>query len=214
MRSSTSAISLPVIRWLTVPTSPICQTAGKLKTLTFRSVESAKDSALYNEFIHRYHYLGYKPLTGAQKRYMVYAGNQLLAFLGFGASAWQVADRDRFIDWSSEQRKRNLQLVINNSRYLILPWVKCHNLASHILSIAAKRLPNDWQKQYGYRPVLMETFVHKGRFKGTCYRAANWVHVGQTTGRGKLGGNQPVLPIKHIFLYPLTRNFHTTLADS
>jgi hypothetical protein len=204
----------PTITHASDPQTPICQTAGKLGLLTFRSVEKARDSALYNEFIHRYHYLGYKPLTGAQKRYMVYADSQLLALLGFGASAWQVADRDHFIGWSSEQRKRNLQLVINNSRYLILPWVNCHNLASHILSIAAKRLPDDWQKQYGYRPVLLETFVHKDRFKGTCYRAANWIHVGETTGRGKLGGNQPMLPIKHIFMYPLTRNFRTILADS
>jgi hypothetical protein len=204
----------PMITQASDPQPPISQAAGKLGPLTFSAVESAKDSVLYNEFIHRYHYLGYKALTGAQKRYMVYADNHLLAFLGFGASAWQVADRDRFIGWSSDQRKRNLQLVINNSRYLILPWVKCHNLASHILSIAAKRLPDDWQQQYGYRPVLLETFVHKDRFKGTCYRAANWVHVGQTTGRGKLGGRQTMLPIKHVFLYPLTRDFRRILADN
>ncbi|BBO81786.1 hypothetical protein DSCO28_23520 [Desulfosarcina ovata subsp. sediminis] len=203
----------PAITQLSDPQPPICQAAGKLGPLAFYSVESTKDSALYNEYIHRYHYLGYKPLTGAQKRYMVYASNQLLALLGFGASAWQVADRDRFIGWSGEQRKRNLQLVINNARYLILPWVNCHNLASHILSIAAKRLPDDWHQQYGYRLVLLETFVHKDRFKGTCYRAANWIHVGQTTGRGKLGGRQPMLPIKHVFLYPLNRNFRRILAD-
>lgn len=203
----------PKITRASDPQPPICQAAGKLGPLTFRSVESQKDSALYNEFIHRYHYLGYKPLTGAQKRYMVYADSQLLALLGFGASAWQVADRDRFIGWSGDQRKCNLQLVVNNARYLILPWVKCHNLASRILSIAAKRLPDDWQQQYGYRPVLLETFVHKDRFKGTCYRAANWIHVGQTTGRGKLGGNQPQLPVKHVFLYPLTRNFRSILAE-
>jgi hypothetical protein len=203
----------PAITQLSDPQTPICQAAGQLGPLTFRSVESGKDSALYNEFIHRYHYLGYKPLTGAQKRYMVYADSQLLALLGFGASAWQVADRDRFIGWSSEQRKRNLQLVINNARYLILPWVQCHNLASHILSIAAKRLPDDWQQQYGYRPVLLETFVHKDRFKGICYRAANWTYVGQTTGRGKLGGNRPRLPVKHVFIYPLNRKFRSILAD-
>ena len=97
---------------------------------------------------------------------MVYAGDRLLAVLGFGASAWKVADRDRFIGWSAPQRRRNLQLVVNNARYLILPWVDCHNLASRILSIAAKRLADDWQQHYGFRPVLLETFVNKDRFKG------------------------------------------------
>jgi hypothetical protein len=203
----------PAITRASDPQAPICLGAGQLGPLTFRSVESREDSALYNELIHRYHYLGYKPLTGAQKRYLVFAGNRLLALLGFGASAWQVAGRDRFIGWSGEQRKRNLQFVVNNARYLIPPWVKCHNLASRILSMAAKRLPDDWQQHYGYRPVLLETFVHKDRFNGTCYRAANWIHVGQTSGRGKLGGNQPLLPIKHVFLYPLNRNFRSILAD-
>jgi hypothetical protein len=202
----------PVITRASDPQAPICLGAGQLGPLTFLPVQRREDSLLYNEFIHRYHYLGYKPLTGAQKRYLVFAGKQLLALLGFGASAWQIADRDRFIGWTREQRKRNLQLVVNNARYLILPWVKCHNLASHILSLAAKRLPDDWQQQYGYRPVLLETFVHKDRFRGTCYRAANWLHVGQTTGRGKLGGHRSRLPIKHVFLYPLSRNFRRILT--
>jgi hypothetical protein len=204
----------PEITRASDPQAPICLGAGQLGPLTFRSVESRKDSVLYNELIHRYHYLGYKPLTGAQKRYMVFAGSQLLAVLGFGASAWKVADRDRFIGWSREQRKRNLQFVVNNARYLILPWVNCHNLASHILSIAAKRLPDDWQQQYGLRPLLLETFVYKDRFNATCYRAANWIHVGQTTGRGKLGrSKRGALPIKHIFLYPLHPNFRNILSN-
>lgn len=196
------------------PKVPICLGAGKLGDLTFRPVQSPKDSHLYNELIHRYHYLGYKPLTGAQKRYMVFAGDRLLAVLGFGASAWKVADRDRFIGWSAPQRRRNLQLVVNNARYLILPWVNCHNLASRILSIAAKRLADDWQQQYGFRPVLLETFVNKDRFKGTCYRAANWTYVGQTKGRGKLDKtNRCLLPVKLIFVYPLHRNFRQILAS-
>ncbi len=197
------------------PQPPICLSAGKLGRLRLRCVKSRQDSALYNEFIHRYHYLGYKPLTGAQKRYMVYAGDQLLAVMGFGASAWKVADRDRFIGWSVQRRQSHLHLIVNNARYLILPWVKCRNLASRILSMATKRLPDDWFDEYGYRPVLLETFVNKDRFKGTCYRAANWIHVGQTKGRGKLGqNNKCLLPVKLVFLYPLQRNFRLILSGA
>lgn len=204
----------PTITPASDPKRPICLGAGKLGQLTFRPVQSQADSLLYNELIHRYHYLGYKPLTGAQKRYMVFAGDRLLAVLGFGASAWKVADRDRFIGWSVPQRRRNLQLVVNNARYLILPWVRCQNLASRILSIAAKRLPDDWQQQYGFRPVLLETFVNKDRFNGTCYRAANWIHVGQSKGRGKLDKtNRCLLPVKHLLVYPLNRNFRQILAS-
>ena len=165
-----------------------------------------------NEYIHRYHYLGHKPLPGAQLRYFVYANNQLIALLGFGAAAWQTAPRDHYIGWNHEQRKRNLHLIVNNARFLILPWVKSHNLASKILSMVAKVLPDHWQVQYGYRPVLLETFVEKSRFKGTCYKAANWVLLGQTKGRGKLGpsGKQSV-PIKDLLVYPLDRRFRDLL---
>lgn len=195
------------------PQEPICLGAGKLGSLTLRPVTNGKDSAFYNELVHRYHYLGYKPLSGAQKRYLVYARDRLLAVLGFGASAWTIAGRDRFIGWSDRQRRGKLQYVVNNARFLILPWVRSANLASRILSMAAKRLPDDWQRQYGYRPVLLETFVHKDRYPGTCYRAANWIHVGQTKGRGKLGPNKPSVPVKHVFLYPLKPNFREILTS-
>ena len=152
--------------------------------------------------------MGYTPLPGAQLRYFIKTDDQILALLGFGAAAWQTAPRDKFIGWSHEQRKRNLPLVINNARFLILPWVQSKNLASKILGILAKKLPEDWQKQYGIKPVLMETFVETERFAGTCYKATNWIFVGKTKGRGKLGpaGKQSV-PIKDLWLYPLCRNF-------
>ena len=154
--------------------------------------------------IHRYHYLGFKTLPGAQLRYWVSAGDRLVALLGFGAAAWQCAPRDQFIGWTHEQRQQNLHLVVNNARFLILPWVRSENLASKILGLAASQLPQDWQYRYGFRPLLLETFVEKDRFTGTCYRAANWLHVGQTQGRGKLGpsGKQSV-PIKDVWLYSL-----------
>jgi len=197
------------------PKDPISLPAGRLGVLTFRIVDNRKSSSLWNEFIERHHYLGYKPLPGAQLRYFVLSGPHLLAALGFGASAWKVAPRDRFIEWSSEARIQNLHLVANNARFLILPWVTSRNLASRILSAVAKRLPLDWEKRYGYEPALLETFVERDRFRGTCYRAANWVHVGDTQGRGKLDHqHRHSLPVKAVFLYPLRRDFRRRLCSS
>ncbi len=191
---------------------PIEVPAGQLGTLEFVPIRSRRDSSLWNELIERYHYLGYDPLPGAQMRYFVVAHGQILAALGFGASAWKVAPRDQFIGWSHEQRIANLNLVVNNARFLILPWVRSPNLASRVLSTAAKMLPRDWENRYGYRPVLLETFVEE-RFRGTCYRAANWVCVGQTQGRGKLDReHRAALAKKLIFLYPLRRDFRAVLG--
>lgn len=196
----------------TDPQPVIDQPVHFLSTLKLRSVGPGQDSRLWNEYIHRYHYLGYQPLPGAQLRYWVSAGDSLLALLGFGAAAWQCAPRDLFIGWSHEKRRQNLHLIVNNARYLILPWIRSKNLASKILATAAQQLPEDWQKRYGYRPVLMETFVEKDRFKGTCYQAANWVYVGQTKGRGKLGpAGKPCVPIKDLWLHPLNKSFRRLL---
>jgi hypothetical protein len=170
-------------------------------------------SRLWNEYIHRYHYLGYTTLPGAQLRYFVTAADQPLALLGFGASAWQCAPRDRSIGWSHAQRTRNLHLIVNNARFLILPWIRSKNLASKILALAARTLPTHWQQRYAYRPVLMETFVDTERFTGTCYRAANWQYIGQTQGRGKLGpAGKRSVPIKDLWLYPLDPDFRRLLT--
>jgi len=198
----------------TAPQVVIEQPANRLTPLQFCPVVGRAHSRLWNEYIHRYHYLGYKTLPGAQLRYFVTSGEHILALLGFGASAWQAAPRDNYIGWSHDQRKAHLHQVVNNARFLILPWVRSKNLASMILSMAARRLPADWESRYHYRPVLLETFVEKDRFVGTSYKAANWVCVGQTKGRGKLGpaGKQSV-PIKDMWLYPLTRDFRSTLTQ-
>lgn len=197
------------------PREPIYCPASDLSELLFQPVESRQDSSLWNELIQRYHYLGYKPLSGAQMRYLVFSDSHLLAAMGFGAAAWTLAPRDQFIGWNSEQRKSNLHLVVNNARFLILPWVRSHNLASRILANIAKRLPQDWQARYGYQPLLLETFVQRDRFHGTCYRAANWICVGQTKGRGKLDRkNLYPLPVKDIFLYPLHKRFRKKLVLS
>ena len=201
----------PSLTFASQPQAPISLPAGALGELQFQLV-TRQNSSLWNELIERHHYLGYKPLPGAQLRYLVFAGPHLLAALGFGASAWKVAPRDKFIGWSDHDRLRNLRFVVNNARFLILPWITSRNLASRILSGAAKRLGQDWQDNYGYRPVLLETFVDKARFRGTCYRAANWTCVGSTQGRGKLDRhNRHPLPVKDIFLYPLIKDFRVKL---
>jgi len=199
------------ISTLSDPGEPINTSAAALKPLALHRVCSKSDSRLYNEYIQRH--LGHKPLPGAQLRYTLYSAEHLIALLGFGAAAWTSAPRDHYIGWSHEQRQRNLHLVVNNARLLILPWVQAKNLASMLLAMAAKALPYHWQEVYGYRPVLLETFVEKSRFRGTCYNAANWVYLGQTKGRGKLGpaGRQSV-PIKDLWIYPLDRRFRETLT--
>jgi len=175
-------------------------------------IQTKADSLLWNELMERYHYLGYTPLPGAQIRYFIHSSTGLLGAIGFSAAAWKVAPRDTWIGWSASVQKQNLHLIVNNSRFLILPWVKSKNLASHVLSLCAQQLPHDWQQTYGYTPVLMETFVEKDRFAGTCYKAANWVYVGVTKGRGKLDRlKEYALPIKDIYLFPLNKRFRHTL---
>ena len=198
----------------TAPKPTINKPVHALACVQLRIVRGRQQSRLWNEYIHRYHYLGYKPLPGAQLRYFVICENNIIALLGFGASAWQCAPRDKYIGWSHDQRKKNLQYIVNNARFLILPWVKCKNLASKILSLTSHRLPRAWQDHYGYQPVLLETFVERDRFAGTCYKAANWVLVGQTKGRGKLGPAGKIsVPIKELWLYPLERNFRHILTS-
>ncbi len=194
--------------------SPIAIPAGALQDLHPELVDSKKASHLWNEYIDRYHYLGYQPLPGAQLRYFAYAEGEILALFGFGAAAWMTAPRDRFIGWTHQQRKNRLHLVVNNARFLILPWVHSPNLASRLLAMTTRKLPGDWQIRYGYCPVLFETFVEIPRFRGTCYKAANWTYLGQTQGRGKLGKHKARLPKKAIWVYPLVKNFRRKLCDS
>ena len=153
-------------------------------------------------------------MPGAQLRYFIYAGDKMVALTGFGAAAWQTAPRDLLIGWNHEQRKKNLHLIINNARFLIFPWIKSKNLASKILSTTARLLPDDWKQKYNIRPVLLETFVEKKRFTGTCYKAANWQLCGQTKGRGKLGpAGKLSVPIKDVWVYPLDKKFRNILKN-
>lgn len=184
-----------------------------LARLSVDLVGAKRDSLLWNAYIQRYHYLGHQLIPGAQLRYFVRAAGQVIALLSFGASAWKTKPRDAFIGWTHEQRPRNLHLVVNNARFLILPWIRCRNLASRILALISRRLPDDWHLRYAYRPVLLETFVEKPRFTGTCYKAANWLYLGDTQGRGKLDRlHRHAEPLKSVWVYPLVSDFRRHLC--
>jgi hypothetical protein len=193
--------------------APIKQPVNEIGRISLEVVSGTVASRLWNEYVARYHYLGYTPMSGSQIRYNVFAGEQLVACISFCACAWKLKDREKFIGWSEAQRQKNLQLVINNARFLVLPWIECKGLASKILSLAARRIPNDWQHRYGFEPVLLETFVEYERHKGTCYKAANWVNIGRTAGRGKKStSHKSLIPAKDIWLYPLRKNYATILC--
>lgn len=168
----------------------------------------------WNEFVARHHYLSYKMLPGAQMRYFIMDGERVLGAMGFAAAAWKVAPRDNFIGWTAQERERGLGRIVGQSRFLILPWIHCRNLASKTLAMVAQRLPGDWEECYGLRPVLLETFVDTTRFHGTCYKATNWLHVGDTKGRGKLDRYSTFSePVKSIWLRPLSADFRRRLKE-
>lgn len=198
---------------LVQPQTCLVTPVEQLARLRLRQVESPQDSRLWNEAVNRFHYLGYKRLPGAQLRYLITAEVGLLGVIGFGASAWKVAPRDRWIGWTQTQRKDRLHLIVNNARFLLLPWVRSKNLASKILSRVVRLLPGDFQRRYGYQPVLLETFVEKDRFPGTCYKAANWKYLGDTKGRGKLDRQRKYTqPVKQVYVYPLRQGFRRILC--
>lgn len=194
--------------------------SGKVKEffpLVLSRVTSKEQRDLWYEYVDRYHYLGYQLPFGAQLRYFVEGtkgANKILGCLQFSSPAWKMAPRDRWIGWNDEQRERNLQKLINNSRFLIFPWVKVKNLASSVLALASRLVPDDWENSYGYRPVLLETLVDKRRFKGTCYKASNWIHVGTTAGRGRMDreNKRQGLSPKEIYMHPLTSRFREELV--
>ncbi len=190
-------------------------TVADLEPLRLTLVENA-NSALWRQFIQRYHYLGCRVPVGAHLRYFVHsAQGQILACLLWTSPAWKMAARDRWIGWGPDQRARNLQYIVNNGRFLILPWVQVKGLASTILARSARQLPLDWRQCYGYMPLLLETLVDATRFKGTCYRAANWMCLGETLGRGRMDRYHlaPAKPSKLIFVLPLHRHVQQRLCS-
>jgi len=177
-------------------------------------VASVGDSYLWDYLVHHYHYLGVPRLVGAHLRHLAVIDAQVVACIGWASAAWKIKDRDRFIGWDERIKRKNLYLIANNVRFLILPWVRVKGLASKLLSLNLRRLSTDWQQFYGHRVYLAETFVDNACFKGTCYQAANWHYVGQTKGNAKRGNAYRYHgSSKAIYLYPLHRNFRRLLCD-
>ena len=190
---------------------------GKLAALTpVRVLPVANDAQaqLFRGLMQSHHYLGYSGPVGQNLRYLAWdRHDRPLGGLLFGAAAWRLACRDRFIGWDDTIRAQGLSRIANNMRFLILPWVRVPHLASHLLGQVSRRLSPDWQHQYGHSIALLETFVDSSRFRGTCYRAANWIHVGETTGRSR--NHRPGrlrVPVKAVWLYPLQQAFRTRLG--
>jgi len=199
------------------PKAPIDCELGSLGGIQLEVVTDKADISLWNELVDRHHYLGHHHPIGASLKYFIVAHSptrQILGCLQFSASVWHLADRDQWIGWETKDREKRLNLVINNSRFLILPWVKVNNLASHSLSIVSKQIVDDWEQAHAYRPVLIETFVDTTQYKGTCYRAANWSHIGKTSGKDwKKEGKNKDGTIKHLFVFPLNPHFRAILKN-
>jgi hypothetical protein len=191
--------------------------AGQYEPLQMELLGSktAADNALFRQYLDRYHYQGYRVPFGAHLRYLVRSEQrpeQVLACLLWTSPAWKLAERDRWIGWSAAQRSGNLQFIVNHGRFLILPWVRVKGLASKILSHCIERVPVDWEQVYGYRPLLLETLVDSERFRGVCYRAANWIYLGKTQGRGRMDRNHQITGTpKDLYVYPLCRHVQQRL---
>jgi hypothetical protein len=197
-----------------VAAEPLRAALKDLLPLTFRQVRRTAEEATFNGLIEAHHYLGYTQPVGAHLKYLVYAQQRLLACLAWSSAPRHLGPRDRFLGWSQEQRRRNLRFLAYNPRFLILPWVEVPHLASHILGRMARLLPVDWQRIYGHDVVFLETFVDPTRYRGTCYRAANWQVLGLTTGRGKNDLTHQVnRTLKEILGYPLCRDFRERLRS-
>jgi hypothetical protein len=193
---------------------PVTAPARELSPLRFENVQGrTRRSREWNALIQRHHYLGYAPIPGAQVRYFVQAADgQDVALISFGASAWNVAARDHFIGWNEEQRRSGLARILNNARFLILPWVHSPNLASMILGACARRIPKEFEREHGVEVLLLESFVQCDLFAGTCYRAAGWQRVGTTCGRGRNDRlSLRSLPPKDVWLRPLRRDWRSRL---
>ena len=219
-------LSLPKPRgkggvWLPGPTSTkYSGQTSPVRRLDFpdvelRLVKTGDHVPLWNTLVSTYHYLGSSRIVGRQMKYLAFAKGRPVACVGWGDGCWAVSARDRWIGWSAQQRSRNRHLVINNVRFLILPWVRVPNLASFILARCGEAVLKDWQAAYGFQPVLLETFVDPVRFHGTCYRAANWIEVGTTAGYSKTGSahHNSQAP-KTLFVYPVRRSFRDVLKGS
>jgi hypothetical protein len=220
-------IALPPPQWTTrkpwrprttappvlIDTSPLETTLAGLGPLTVHQVRRTPDEGLFNGLLAQYHYLGYQQPVGEHLKFLVVAGDRPVACLAWSSAPGVLTPRDRFIGWSPETRRHHRHLLAYNPRFLIPPWVRVPHLASHLLGRMAAMLSSEWQRVYGHPIVWLETFVDPTRFRGTCYRAANWIVLGRTQGRGhRAATHQPTRPIKEVLGYPLTRDFRARLG--
>jgi hypothetical protein len=195
-----------------IDTTPIAERLRNLQPLAFEPVRRTADEPLFNSLMEEHHYLGYEQPVGEHLKYLVWAQGRPVACAAWSSAPRHIGARDRYIGWSAEARRRNIRFIAYNTRFLILPWVKVEHLASHILGRMAARISDDWQQMYGHPIYFLETFVDPERFRGTCYRAANWVWLGKTTGRGKQSNSYvPNRSIKEVLGYPLSRRFRELL---
>ena len=194
--------------------TPIQGKLSHLPPVKLKIVRNTSLEPLYNSLIHHHHYLGYRQIVGNHLKYIAFIDERPVACLGWGSAAWSVKSRDSFIGWDKPTKENNLHFVANNTRFLILPWVSVKCLASRILALNARRLCDDWLKVYNHPLYLLETFVEKNRFQGTCYKAANWIHVGETKGTAKRGHDHVFHgTIKDVYLYPLRKDFRKKLGN-
>ncbi len=198
-----------------IDTTPITGALRELQPVEFQQVRRTPDEPLFNSLMEQYHYLAYEQPVGEHLKFVAWAQGRPIACLAWSSAPRHLGSRDRYIGWSAEARRRNIRFIAYNTRFLILPWVAVPHLASHLLSRMAQRLSADWERIYGHPIYFLETFVDPERFRGTCYRAANWVLMGRTTGRGKDDQtNRPNRSIKEVLGYPLTRRFRQLLGTT
>ena len=197
-----------------VDTRPLQGRVAEIQPLEFHSVRRTPEESLFNSLLEQYHYLRYKQPVGEHLKFLVYAGARPIACFAWSSSAHYLGCRDRFLGWSDEARRKNIHLLAYNPRFLLLPWVRVRYLASHLLARMTGRLSSEWERVYGHAIYFVETFIDPERFRGTCYRAANWVVLGRTTGRGKNAwSKKPNRSIKQVLGYPLTPHFREFLAE-
>lgn len=219
-------IELPPVRWVNpnplarrgrpkpvaVDQTPLRGRLAAVMPLRFCAVRRRPEEPLFNALLEAHHYLGYTQPVGEQLKYIVYAGERPVACFAWSSAPRHLAPRDRHLGWSGEQRRRNIRFVVYNSRYLILPWVQVEHLASHLLGRMVRMLPGEWERVYGHPVCFAETFVDAELFRGTCYRAANWIFLGYTTGRGKNDRTHRAnRSLKQVLGYPLVPDFRKRL---
>ena len=223
------AIELPAIRFqppnpfvhrgapapMLIDTTPLTGVLGEIQSVDLQQVRRTGDEPLFNSLMEQHHYLSYEQPVGEHLKFLAWARGRPIACLAWSSAPRHLGSRDRYIGWSAEARRRNIRFIAYNTRFLILPWVRVPHLASHVLGLMSRALSEDWQRMYGHPIYFAETFIDPGRFRGTCYRAANWILLGHTTGRGKDDQtNKPNRPIKEVLGLPLTPRFRELLSQS